>query len=145
MPRYIVVDSTGVGAGLASFLDKYAPGKVIPFLFTAKSKSDLGWKFLAVVETGRYREPIDSKLKSAIFWQQLTYCQSEILEGPGHNMRWGVPDGTRDQLTNDLVHDDVLISAALCAVLDDQEWAIVSPPIVIKKVDPLAEIDGEGF
>ena len=144
-PRYVVVDSTGVGAGLASFLDKAAPNKVIPFLFTAKSKSDLGWKFLAVVETGRYREPVDSALKSPIFWQQLMYCQSEVLEGPGKIMRWGVPDGTRDDLTGDLVHDDVLISAALCAVLDDQEWAVLGAPVVISKGDPLLEIDQEGY
>jgi len=144
-PRYVVVDSTGVGAGLASFLDKAAPGKVIPFLFTAKSKSDLGWKFLAVVETGRYRETVDSALKSPIFWQQLMYCQSEVLEGPGKIMRWGVLDGTRDDLTGDQVHDDALISAALCAVLDDQEWAVIGAPVVISKPDPLLEIDSEGY
>jgi hypothetical protein len=54
---YVVVDSTGVGAGLASFLDKALPGRVIPFVFTSKSKSDLGWRFLGVIETGRYKEP----------------------------------------------------------------------------------------
>jgi len=144
-PRYVVVDSTGVGAGLASFLDRAAPGRVIPFLFTAKSKSDLGWKFLAVVETGRYREPANSTLRSPIFWQQVMYCQSEVLEGPGKIMRWGVPDGTRDDLTGDLVHDDVLISAALCAVLDDQEWAVLGAPVIISKPDPLLEMDSEGY
>ncbi|UCD42310.1 MAG: hypothetical protein JSV69_01440, partial [Chloroflexota bacterium] len=41
--EYIVVDSTGVGAGLAAFLEKSFPGRVLPFLFTSKSKSDLGW------------------------------------------------------------------------------------------------------
>ena len=35
-PRYIVVDNTGVGAGLASFLSKAYPEKVIPFTFTSK-------------------------------------------------------------------------------------------------------------
>jgi len=144
-PRYVVVDSTGVGAGLASFLERAFPNKLIPFLFTAKSKSDLGWKFLAVVETGRFREPVDSALKSPIFWQQCMYCQSEVLEGPGKIMRWGVPDGTRDDLTGELVHDDVLISAALCAVLDDQEWAVLGAPVIISKPDPLLEMDSEGY
>jgi len=144
-PRYVVVDSTGVGAGLASFLERTFPNKLIPFLFTSKSKSDLGWKFLAVVETGRYREPVDSQLRSPIFWQQAMYCQSEVLEGPGKIMRWGVPDGTRDDLTGDLVHDDVLISAALCAVLDDQEWAVLGAPVIISKPDPLLEMDSEGY
>ncbi len=31
--RKLVVDATGVGAGLASFLEKGLPGKVIPFIF----------------------------------------------------------------------------------------------------------------
>ena len=56
----VVVDATGVGAGLASFLCKRfgswkddPPGLVVPFEFGLVSKSDLGWGFLSVVETGR--------------------------------------------------------------------------------------------
>ena len=41
-PRYIVIDATGVGAGLASFLEKSFPHKLIPFLFNASTKSKLG-------------------------------------------------------------------------------------------------------
>ncbi len=55
-PRRLVIDATGVGAGLASFLAKAMPNLVLPFEFTQKSKSDLGWNFLSIVETGRYRE-----------------------------------------------------------------------------------------
>jgi len=123
--RYLVVDATGVGAGLASFLDKALPGKVIPFVFTQKSKSDLGWSFIAVVETGHYKEygqdrgfPSYNLPPNAVggteggdvfrlqqvFWQQVESCQSQILEGPGKIMRWGVPDGYRDPLTGELVH-----------------------------------------
>ena len=32
-PRYIVIDATGVGAGLSSFLEKAYPNKLIPLLF----------------------------------------------------------------------------------------------------------------
>ena len=39
-------------------------------------------------------------------------------------MKWGVPDGTRDPETGELVHDDLLISVALCAALDAQEWGL---------------------
>jgi len=140
--EYIVIDSTGVGQGLASFMEKSFPGRVIPFLFTAKSKSDLGWLFLAVIETDRFKEAVDSK---STFWNEAKVCMSEVLEGPGRMMRWGVPDGTRDEITGDLVHDDVLISSALCAILDEQEWAISSPPLVVERGDPLAEMDSEGF
>jgi hypothetical protein len=139
--EYIVVDSTGVGAGLASFLEKSFPGRVIPFLFTSKSKSDLGWQFLAVIETGRYQEPVNT---AGQFWLQVEHCMNEVLDGPGRLMRWGVPDGTRD-LNGDLIHDDELISSALCAVLDDQEWAISEAPVVVERLDPLKEMDSEGF
>ena len=55
-PRYIIVDATGVGAGLSSFLESSIPGRVLPFVFTSKSKSDLGWSFLAVCDTGRFKD-----------------------------------------------------------------------------------------
>ncbi len=92
-------------------------------MFTAKSKSDLGWGFLAVVETGRYKEygtrinadknGFNDQLQNT-FWRQVEHCQSTVLEGPGKKMRWGVPDGTRDDTTGELVHDDLLVSAAMC-------------------------------
>ena len=41
--------------GLASFLSKTFAGRVIPFTFTAASKSQLGWDFLSAVETGRFK------------------------------------------------------------------------------------------
>ena len=138
---YIVIDSTGVGAGLASFLEASFPGRVIPFIFTGKSKSDLGWQFLAVIETGRYKEPVGGKSK---FWEQAKSCMNQVLDGPGRMMRWGVPDGTRNDL-GELVHDDELISAALCAVLDEQEIGITSAPLVIERADPILEMDAEGF
>ena len=139
--EYIIIDSTGVGAGLSSFLEKAYPGRVIPFLFTSKSKSDLGWQFLAVIETGRYKEPVGMVSE---FWKQATHCVNQVLTGPGRMMRWGVPDGTRDQV-GELVHDDELISSAMCSILDDQEWSISGAPVIIDRRDPLAEMDSEGF
>src|SRR5215213_3286720 len=54
----LVVDATGVGAGLASFLaDQLArgPRRVIvgPFVFTGSSKSQLGWDFIGLIDGGR--------------------------------------------------------------------------------------------
>lgn len=141
-PDHIVIDATGVGAGLASFLDRAYPGKVIPFHFTQQSKSRLGWGFLAVIETGRYQDYIPLE---QTFWLQVRHTQHEVLEGPGKTIRWSVPEGTRDEITGEFVHDDLVISAALCAVLDDQEWSLAGSPVLIKGVDPLAAIDREGF
>lgn len=138
--KYLVVDATGVGAGLASFLDKALPKKVIPFVFTQKSKSDLGWEFLAVIETGRYKEyQAKDDPHQAAFWKQVEYCQSAVVEGPGKLLRWGVPDGTRDAEGGELVHDDLLISAALCALLDKQEWGL-GKSTVIESRDILANL-----
>jgi hypothetical protein len=54
------------------------------------------------------------------FWSQVENCQYNILDGPGRLMRWGVPDGTRDPRSGELVHDDLLMSAALVSLLDNQ-------------------------
>jgi hypothetical protein len=151
--RYIVVDATGIGAGLASFLESAFPGQVIPFVFSAKSKSDLGWDFISVIETGRYKDPkIESSESrvasgktndyshlstlSSLFWKQVEYCQATVLDGPGKLMQWGVPDGTRDPETGEYLHDDLVISAALCAVLDKQPWGIAESRVISQR-DPL--------
>ncbi len=146
--KYLVIDATGVGAGLASFLDRAMPGKVIPFVFNAATKSKLGWGFLAVIETGRFkdwkRSPWDLD-QGAEFEQQCRACQMEIVEGPERRMKWGVPDGTRDPATGEPVHDDWILSAALCAALDEQEWQVTGAPVVIRRADPLEEMDRERF
>lgn len=155
--RYIVVDATGIGAGLASFLDSAFPGQVIPFVFSAKSKSDLGWDFISVIETGRYKEPkiasSESRIVSGIesenvsdfsrliilssrFWKQVEFCQSTVLDGPGKVMQWGVPDGVRDPESGEILHDDLVISAALCAVLDKQPWGM-GESYIVSQNDPL--------
>jgi hypothetical protein len=142
LARWLVIDATGLGAGMASFLSKTFPGKVLPFVFTQKSKSELGWKFLAAIETGRYQEAVETYPD---FASQAVYCQMEVLPGPQKVLRWGVPDGTRDELTNTPVHDDIVMSAALCAVLDEQEWAVTAAPVIVPAADPLLAMDKEGF
>jgi hypothetical protein len=136
-PRRLVVDATGVGAGLAGFLDQALPGRVARFNFNSASKSKLGWDFLAVVETGRWKEHFDATPEQTLFWAQLSACQM-ATNGPDQKIRWGVPDGTRQQ--GELVHDDLVLSAALAAALDELSWAIASPGHLIQASDPL---DGE--
>ena len=149
--RYVVVDATGIGAGLASFLEKTYPAKVIPFVFSASSKSALGWDFLAVVETGRYQEYDPSgeeDLQAGLqkrFWQQVRACTHQVLGGGGKRMKWGVPEGARNPEDGALVHDDLLISAALCAVLDKVDWSVSGSATLIQREDPLSEIDKGGF
>jgi hypothetical protein len=55
-PQHIVIDATGVGEGLWALLEKFFPTRVIPVKFTQQEKSAIGWRFLAVIETGRFRD-----------------------------------------------------------------------------------------
>ena len=113
--RYVVVDATGVGAGLAGFLGQALVGRVIPFVFSSQSKSQLGWDFLGLVESGRYKEYVeDGERDTGLFWAQVEACGSQVTNGPGRLLRWGVEDRA--------THDDLLVSAALCAALDGLDW-----------------------
>ena len=63
--------------------------------------------------------------------------------GPERHLRWSVPEGTRDA-EGALIHDDLVLSAALTAVLDEQDWRVSGEGGVILAVDPLKEMKG-GF
>jgi len=129
-PVKVIIDATGVGAGLASFLVDKLGSKVLPFEFSSVSKSDLGWSFISTIESGRYKEyrPFDPQLAL-----QLDYCQYQIMDGPGKLMRWGVPDGTRDVATGDILHDDYILSAALISLLDQEIWGTGESQVVMQK------------
>lgn len=146
-PRRVIVDSTGIGAGLAAFLQKLSPSRVKPFLFTASSKSNLGWSFLSVCDTGRF---LDYSLRSQddeqqIFWRQVSACQMETDPGPSCRIHWGVPDSARDHASCSLIHDDLLLSASLCALLDEEKWHLPDEkPVWIRASDPLTRME-KGF
>jgi hypothetical protein len=146
-PQQVVVDATGVGAGLASFLSTALPGRVTPFVFTAASKSKLGWDFLSVIETGRFKdhnsEGVDAEASrlQALFLVQAAACEMQVRTGPEHHLAWSVPDGRRDSASGEWLHDDLLISAALCAVLDGVPWHTPLPGAILQPVDPLRELD----
>jgi hypothetical protein len=127
---HVVVDATGVGAGLVSFLRQALGDRVEAFTFTARSKSDLGWGYLGICNSGRfldYRD--DGEPEWRQFWREVAAADYQVLDGPERTMRWGVPDPA--------VHDDLLISAALCAVLERRSPAGRAPSYVIEAGDPL--------
>lgn len=136
-PLYTVIDATGVGEGLASFLiNAMPPGRLIPFIFSSVTKSQLGWDLIALVETGRLKDHAGDDADKAEFFRQLEFVTYEARE---HNqLRWSVPDGTRDPATGDLVHDDWVLSAALASVLDSQPWG-QAHSVVIEAPDPLED------
>jgi len=140
---HLVVDATGVGAGLASFLERALPGRVTRFVFSSASKSRLGWDFLSVVETGRWQEyaAAGKDVDQEMFFRQLAHCKMEVDGGPERRMCWGVPDGTRDPLNGERLHDDLILSAALCSLLDGMFFSTNGPALVIPAADPLEELD----
>ncbi len=143
----IVVDATGIGAGLASFLEKSFPERVVRYGFNRATKSQLGWQFLALVESGRFLEHQPREKENslqALFYRQLAGCEMKILPGPEQRMQWGVPAQVRDPINDSLLHDDLLLSAALCAVLDTFSWQRSQPTMIVPAVDPLLELD-KGF
>jgi hypothetical protein len=102
--RAVVVDATGVGGGVASFLVGALPGVARPFVFTAGSKSALGYGLLAAVNGGRLKMYADDGSPESVeFWQQLTLARSALHE----NQRLSFFVDPREG------HDDLLISAAL--------------------------------
>jgi hypothetical protein len=139
---WVVVDATGVGAGLSSFLRKALGDRVIPVVFSGKTKSDLGWDFLGIVETGRYRDYVDDAApETRQFWHEVEACGYEIRRGPGQTMRWGVWEPVAYDGLIAYGHDDLLISAALTGVLDRQDWPTTGVSGVVARRDALEEID----
>ncbi len=132
-PLYFVIDATGVGDGLAAILTRHFPGRVVPVHFTAQTKSDIGYRFLSIVNTGRWR---NCRTDSSVD-QQYRNCRQEILPGPAKLMRWGVPEGLRDAQTGKPIHDDHLLADALVAILDAMQWHSSTDTAHIPAADPL--------
>jgi hypothetical protein len=134
-PQKLVIDATGVGEGLWAMLDKAFPTKVIPVKFNATTKSEIGYRFIAIIETGRFRDCDPSPVAD----RQYEACESEVQIGPRKTMRWGVPEGRRDE-NGELIHDDIVLADSLVVELDKLEWSIKSETLIVHAVDPLAEM-----
>jgi hypothetical protein len=144
--RWVVIDATGVGAGLASFLERALPDRVIPVVFSPKVKSDLGWAFVGIVETGRFQDYAsggagDDEPETRQFWYEVEACQFEVRPGPAQQMRWGVWESPAYDGWVARGHDDLLMSAALCAVLDKQALPGTGASATVDLGDALSEID----
>jgi hypothetical protein len=102
------------------------------------------------VETGRFKDwadPGDGREdERELFWRQVAACECHVYPGPTQRLRWGVPEGSRDPSSGELLHDDLLLSAALCAALEELAWS--SPgggAVLVRRADVLKDIDREGF
>jgi hypothetical protein len=102
----IVVDATGMGQPIASFLRAQLGSKVIPFTFTQKSKSDMGFDFLSLVNCGRlklYKQDGSPEYQELMF--ELQKAKAQYRPNQTINFYVDPQEG----------HDDFLISLALVA------------------------------
>jgi hypothetical protein len=102
----IVVDATGIGQPVASFLRKELGNRVIPFVFTSKSKSDVGFELLSLINSGRlrlYRQDGSKEYKETLFELE----RARVAYRPNQTMNFYVDPHEG--------HDDFLVSLALVA------------------------------
>ena len=107
--RSLVIDATGLGAGLASLLlSKFGPDRIVPFTFSRPAKSRLAYQLLALLNDGRVKLYAPQQAPAAIYnecWQQLRRARYRLPAPETLDFYVDPADG----------HDDFLISLALLA------------------------------
>jgi len=102
--KRVVVDATGVGQPVSSFLRQALGSRVVPFVFTAQSKSGLGFELLAAINAGRLKMyASDGSLEYQQFWFEIEKAKSQYR--PNRTMNFYVDPAQG--------HDDFLMSLAL--------------------------------
>ncbi|MFH1381553.1 MAG: hypothetical protein ABIH70_01530 [Chloroflexota bacterium] len=102
--RRVMVDATGVGQPVCSFLQQALGSVVIPFTFTQPAKSELGFNLLAAINSGRVKiYAADGSDEYREFWEEMEKAKSHYR--PNQTINFLV-DPARG-------HDDFLMSLAL--------------------------------
>ena len=102
--RKVVVDATGVGQPVASLLRQSLGAKVSPFTFTQQSKSGLGFRLLATINSGRLKMYAgDGSPEEQEFWFEMEKAKSQYRPSQTMNFYVDPAEG----------HDDFLMSLAL--------------------------------
>jgi hypothetical protein len=102
--KRISVDATGVGQPVSSFLRQALGLRVKPFIFTARSKSDLGFDLLAAINSGRVKMyACDGSSENQEFWFEMEKARGQYR--PNQTMNFYVDPSQG--------HDDFLMSMAL--------------------------------
>jgi len=102
--RKVVIDATGVGQPVSSFLRQSLGSRVSPFTFTQRSKSELGFALLASINSGRLKMYTgDGSPEYQEFWYEMEKAKSQYR--PSQTMNFYVDPAQG--------HDDFLMSLAL--------------------------------
>lgn len=102
----VLIDATGIGQPVASFLRKELGSRIVPFTFTQKSKSDMGFELLSFVNSGRiklYKGDGSREYQETML--QLEKARSQYRPNQTMNFYVDPQEG----------HDDFLVSLALVA------------------------------
>jgi hypothetical protein len=76
--RKVVVDATGIGQPVFSFLREALGTRVSGFTFTAQSKSELGFNLLATINSGRLKMyATDGSAEYQEFWVEMERARSQ--------------------------------------------------------------------
>ncbi|MCZ2108670.1 MAG: hypothetical protein LC118_03750 [Dehalococcoidia bacterium] len=100
----VSADATGMGAPLCAQIEPHIGPRLERVIFTAQSKSQLGFELLAAANTGSLALPIDDgsgELAACV--AELRACRSSLVSGG--LLRWFAPAGA---------HDDHVASLVLC-------------------------------
>ena len=99
----VCADATGLGAPLVAQLRPQLGSRLDGVVFTAASKSALGYGLLAAARTERLALPRDDGSPEATRCrEELAVCEASLVAGG--RLTWG----------NDRGHDDYVVSLALC-------------------------------
>ena len=102
--RRIVIDATGIGQPVSSFLRRELGSRVSPFTFTQQSKSELGFKLLAAVNSGSLKVySCDGSAACREFWAEMEMAKNHYRPSRTVNFYVDPAQG----------HDDFLMSLAL--------------------------------
>jgi len=109
--RKIVVDATGIGQPVSSFLRQALGAKVSPFTFTQRTKSELGFSLLAAINSGRLKSYSgDGSDEYQEFWFETERAKSQYRPSQTMNFYVDPSEG----------HDDFLMSLALLVEAGNQ-------------------------
>jgi hypothetical protein len=100
----VVVDATGIGEPVAAFLQEALGRRVVPFKFTARSKSGLSFNLVSAINSGRLKMySADNSPEYRELFLELSRAKSHYRPNQTLNFFVDPSDG----------HDDFLMSLAL--------------------------------
>jgi len=131
--RRVAVDATGMGAGVADFLEAELGERVEKVVFTPGSKSRLGYDLLAAINRGGlklYREDGSAEMEECR--RQMEAARADLRAN--RTLNFYVPEGEG--------HDDFVMSLALC-LRAAGETSVAPAGTVLAAGDVLEEEWGE--